>query len=168
MPNALAQRGHDVEVVSVFRHASAPVFSVDEAVHVRSLLDVGKRAKRRGEPGGSAVRTWRRGARRSRASAPGPYSENIRAAFVEWYPRLDAVATITERDAQDYRALSGDRLDVRAIPNAVPRLHGVQGGPDPHVKVAIAAGRRGQGQGHHRGHGVRTTRRQLRLPRRTG
>lgn len=207
MANALARRGHDVEVVSVLRHADAPVFHVDEAVRVRSLLDVGKRTKRR-RHGASISRRLDSAlrARPSRIIHPddarydrfnlrsdvalmrylrslhggvlvttraglnlaaarfvrrdvvriaqehlhlGLYRDNLRTAFVEWYPRLDAVVTLTERDAQNYRRLVGDRVDVRAIPNAVPDLSGLPGGPDPDTKVAIAAGRLVRGKGFH-------------------
>lgn len=45
MANALAQRGHDVEVVSMYRHTDRPVFRVDDAVRMRALLDEGARAQ---------------------------------------------------------------------------------------------------------------------------
>lgn len=39
MASALARRGHDVEVVSVFRRRVNPMFPVDDAVRLRPLLD---------------------------------------------------------------------------------------------------------------------------------
>jgi glycosyltransferase involved in cell wall biosynthesis len=65
----------------------------------------------------------------------------LRSAYRERYGGLDAVVTLTEQDAEDYRALLGDRVRVLAIPNAVPDLHGARACPDAANTVAVAAGR---------------------------
>lgn len=56
MASALARRGHDVEVVSVFRRRVNPMFPVDDAVRLRPLLDQ-SRAK---PPGRRRARLARR------------------------------------------------------------------------------------------------------------
>jgi glycosyltransferase involved in cell wall biosynthesis len=56
MASALARRGHDVDVVSVFRRRVNPMFPVDDAVRLRPLLDQ-SRAK---PPGRRRARLARR------------------------------------------------------------------------------------------------------------
>ncbi|HET9944069.1 MAG TPA: glycosyltransferase, partial [Actinomycetes bacterium] len=62
----------------------------------------------------------------------------MRRAIGRTYGRLDAVVTLTERDAADYRSLLGTRTRVACIPSSVPSTsarstHG--------RKVVVAAGR---------------------------
>jgi glycosyltransferase involved in cell wall biosynthesis len=70
----------------------------------------------------------------------GTYKPGLRAAMLRAYPRLDAVAVLTEHDRDTYRAALGDR-DVRVarIPNGIPPW------PLPPAalqsKVLLAAGR---------------------------
>ncbi|MFF0572927.1 glycosyltransferase family 4 protein [Streptosporangium saharense] len=69
------------------------------------------------------------------AHKPGIFEE-IR----QWYPRLDAVVTLTEADERDYRAMLGEaRTRVYTIGN------GLAGGPRPRSKqdnrIVLAAGR---------------------------
>jgi glycosyltransferase involved in cell wall biosynthesis len=53
------------------------------------------------------------------------YRPGLRSAIGRWYPRTDAVVTLTERDAEQYRALLGvDGPRILAIPNGVPDLGG--------------------------------------------
>jgi glycosyltransferase involved in cell wall biosynthesis len=56
------------------------------------------------------------------------------------YPRLDALAVLTDADRDDYaHMLTGARTRVERIPNAVPELHG--GMADPDSRIVVAAGR---------------------------
>jgi glycosyltransferase involved in cell wall biosynthesis len=48
------------------------------------------------------------------------HSRYLRDSFAEQYPRLDALATLTEGDAADYRELLGPDARVEVIPNALP------------------------------------------------
>lgn len=71
----------------------------------------------------------------------GRHPDDLRAAFAELYPRLDAVVALTSRDADAYRELLDDRVPVLSIPNAVPDLGDVRADVDPDARVVIAAGR---------------------------
>jgi glycosyltransferase involved in cell wall biosynthesis len=64
----------------------------------------------------------------------------LAADLRRWYPRLDALAVLTEDDRRDYRAaLVGARTRVERIPNALPELGG---GVSPLTeKVVVGAGR---------------------------
>lgn len=44
LAGALAELGHDVEVVSVFRHRATPRFSYDKRIHLRHLVDSDKKS----------------------------------------------------------------------------------------------------------------------------
>jgi glycosyltransferase involved in cell wall biosynthesis len=56
------------------------------------------------------------------------------------YPKLDALAVLTEADRADYaRMLRGSHTQVEQIPNAVPQLDGGMASPDS--RVVVAAGR---------------------------
>jgi glycosyltransferase involved in cell wall biosynthesis len=63
----------------------------------------------------------------------------IRRAMSRLYPRLDALAALTDRDAQRYRQLVGDRLRVVTIPNTVRPMPGPRA--DLGQKTVLAAGR---------------------------
>jgi glycosyltransferase involved in cell wall biosynthesis len=69
------------------------------------------------------------------------HSRHLRDSFVEHYPRLDALTTLTEGDAADYRELLGADARVDVVPHAVPDLGGVRATHDPATKVIVAAGR---------------------------
>ena len=71
----------------------------------------------------------------------GRHRPALRTAIEEWYPRLDALATLTTPDADAFTDLLGDRLRVLAVPNAVPDLHGATADPGGDAKVIVAAGR---------------------------
>lgn len=63
----------------------------------------------------------------------------IRADYAALYPSLDAVAVLTERDAEAYRGLLGDTCRVEAIPNALVHGAGLRRNPLT-GSVAVAAG----------------------------
>jgi glycosyltransferase involved in cell wall biosynthesis len=64
----------------------------------------------------------------------------LRADLQRYYPRLDALAVLTEQDLRDYSGLfRSGRPVVARMPNAVPALDG--GRADTTAKTAIAAGR---------------------------
>lgn len=69
----------------------------------------------------------------------GRHRPALRAAIQRHYPKLDAVTTLTEDDAGDYRGLLEDRVLVACMPNAVPDLGPGRAALDN--KVVIAAGR---------------------------
>jgi glycosyltransferase involved in cell wall biosynthesis len=69
----------------------------------------------------------------------GAYNDPLRARFVDAYPRLDLLTTLTERDAAAYRELLGARPPVECFPNAAPDVGGRRASLDD--KVVIAAGR---------------------------
>ena len=69
----------------------------------------------------------------------GAYNDALRARFVDAYPRLDLLTTLTERDAAAYRELLRARPPVECFPNAAPDVGGRRASLDD--KVVIAAGR---------------------------
>ena len=75
------------------------------------------------------------------------HSPPLRESFVRQYTGLDALVTLTEGDAADYRELLGDTTRVIAVPNAVPLVNGVRAGLGPETKVIVAAGRLTQQNG---------------------
>ncbi|MBM6400523.1 glycosyltransferase [Phycicoccus sonneratiae] len=68
----------------------------------------------------------------------GPNAE-VRAAYRELFPRLDALAVLTDGDARAHRALLGERPLVVTVPNGVPNELALHHAPlvEP---VAVAAG----------------------------
>jgi glycosyltransferase involved in cell wall biosynthesis len=48
---------------------------------------------------------------------------SLRTATALLYRRLDALVTLTERDAEDYRRATHGRLAVHTIPNGIPRTN---------------------------------------------
>ncbi|MEV1008749.1 glycosyltransferase family 4 protein [Streptomyces sp. NPDC049881] len=68
----------------------------------------------------------------------GVHKGDVRAAIARWYPRMEAVSVLTQRDQDDYRtAAPGAR--VERIPNAV---HSLKQKPSTCVgHIAVAAGR---------------------------
>jgi glycosyltransferase involved in cell wall biosynthesis len=69
----------------------------------------------------------------------GNHDRVIRRAMTRLYPRLDALAVLTDRDAERYRQLVGDGLRVVTIPNTVRRMPGPSA--DPGETTVLAAGR---------------------------
>jgi glycosyltransferase involved in cell wall biosynthesis len=67
------------------------------------------------------------------------YRRRLRAAMVRAYPRLDAVATLTERTAADFRKLLRGRGRVVSLPNAVPNVGAHRAALDG--TVVVSAGR---------------------------
>lgn len=76
------------------------------------------------------------------------YRPGLKADIERRYPGLDAVVTLTERDAADYTALLQGRTRVTSIPNGVPDLGGHRSSLDP--KVVITAGRLAKQKGYDR------------------
>jgi glycosyltransferase involved in cell wall biosynthesis len=67
------------------------------------------------------------------------HRRSLRKAMPRLYPRLDAMAVLTGRDVENYRALCGEQLRLVQIPNTVRLM----GGPkaDLSEKTILAAGR---------------------------
>jgi glycosyltransferase involved in cell wall biosynthesis len=63
----------------------------------------------------------------------------LRRAMRAGYPKLDAVAVLTEADRAEYAELFGGSTRIEQIPNAVRELEGAT--PDLTAKTVIAAGR---------------------------
>jgi glycosyltransferase involved in cell wall biosynthesis len=188
--NHFAELGHEVTLLSFFRHRDEPFFEIHPDVKVRPMMDIRESAPK------GRIDAWQR--RRSSRLIPRiePYHNRItlrgdyllwrelrsldadvlittrpafnlaaalwapkrtvvvgqdhlnftmhtpalRRVMRKWYPRLDAMVTLTEADRQDYQTLlDGSTTTVRAIGNAVPS------GPHPKSrqteKVVVAAGR---------------------------
>jgi len=207
--SALAQRGHDVEVVSVLRRREKLTFPLDERVPVIPLVDEwsvkhglvpdGPRERVRGawrrvaEPRRSIV--GHRGDKRTEewslytdlelvrflrsvkdgvlvgtrpainlamAQLTRPsvvrvaqdhmnlatYRPRLRQSMARWYPRIDAVVTLTAGDAQQYAPMLRGRTRVLDIPNGVPDLGGHRAKLDS--RVVISAGRIARQKGYDR------------------
>lgn len=187
--NHFAAKGHDVTLISFFRHRDEPFFPVDPRVTVRSLIDV-RESHRMGR-----MERWQRSRPSILTSSHDRYHDritlrgdlmllrslrfldadvlistrpsfNMAAAMFaprrtivigqdhlnftkhdpklhwqmrQWYPRLDAMVTLTEADRNDYEKLLRGQTVVRAIGNAV------SAGPHPRSEqvepVVVAAGR---------------------------
>ena len=67
------------------------------------------------------------------------HRRRLRRAIRAGYPRLDAVAVLTEADRAEYAALLDGSTRVEQIPNAVAELDGAA--PDLSAKTVLAAGR---------------------------
>jgi glycosyltransferase involved in cell wall biosynthesis len=78
------------------------------------------------------------------------HGPELRQAYLRFYPRLDAIVTLTEGDAREYRELLGPRARVQAVPNAVPDVGEVRAAHDPDTKVVVAAGRLARQKGFDR------------------
>jgi glycosyltransferase involved in cell wall biosynthesis len=78
------------------------------------------------------------------------HGNELRESFLRLYPRLDAMVTLTEGDAQEYQELLGPAVKVRSIPNAVPDVGQVRAALDPETKVVVAAGRLARQKGFDR------------------
>ena len=207
--SALAERGHDVEVVSVLRRRENLTFPLDPRVRVHPLVD--EWAIKNGlVPGGLTAYgrdAWRRVAQPRRSlvghrfdrrteewslytdlelvrflrsvrdgvlvgtrpainlamaqfARPGvvrvaqdhmnlaTYKPKLRQSMARWYPRIDAVVTLTAGDAKQYTPLLAGRTRVLDIPNGVPDLGGHRAKLDS--KVVISAGRIARQKGYDR------------------
>jgi glycosyltransferase involved in cell wall biosynthesis len=76
------------------------------------------------------------------------YNDGLKAQIAAVYPRLDLVSTLTEGDAEHYRAHLEDQTKVVCMPNGVPELGGRRASLDN--KVVVAAGRMGPQKGFDR------------------
>jgi glycosyltransferase involved in cell wall biosynthesis len=187
--NHFAAAGHDVTLLTFFRHRDEPFFEIDKRVTIRTLMDIRKSAKfgrlEKWQRSRSSVLTPKHETLYSKITLRGDYvlwralrsldadvlittrpAFNIAAAMWapkntivigqdhlnytkhnsklrwqmrEWYPRLDAMVTLTEADRQDYDRLLNGATTVRVIGNAVPA------GPHPRSTglehAVVAAGR---------------------------
>lgn len=201
---ALRARGHDVEVISVYRRRESPAIPVPRGVLFRPLVDIWTinhpdtalatqarglavrgvvRAVNRIPPvlysredsrrnrfnllGEFAMYRYIRSVRdgvlvgtrpginlaitrfgRSGAALVGQdhlnlaiYPEGLKEQIRRSYGRLDAVVSLTEGDAADYRGLLGEQTRVLAIPNAMPDLGGRRATYNPDGKLVVAVGR---------------------------
>ena len=204
--SALAERGHDVEIVSVLRRREKLTFPLDPRVRVIDLVDewsikngyvargpaaeawrrlaqprrsiVGHRFDRRTEEWSvytdlalvRFLRSVRDGvlvgtrpainlamAELTRSSVVrvaqdhmnlATYNPRLRRSMARWYPRLDAVVTLTAGDAAQYAPMLRGRTRVLDIPNGVPDLGGHRAKLD--AKVVISAGRLARQKGYDR------------------
>ena len=207
--SALAQRGHDVEIVSVLRRRERLTFPLDPRVRVIDLVDewslkqglvpngpkfrareawrkvaqprrslVGHRADKRTEEWSAYtdlelvrfLRSVRDGvlvgtrpainlamAQLVRPSVVrvaqdhmnlATYRPRLRQSMARWYPRIDAVVTLTAGDAAQYAPMLRGRTRVLDIPNGVPDLGGHRATLDS--KVVISAGRIARQKGYDR------------------
>ena len=79
----------------------------------------------------------------------GTYNDGLKAQIRAVYPKLDLVSTLTEGDAEAYRAhLAGSGTRVECMPNGVPDLGGHRAALEN--KVVVAAGRMGPQKGFDR------------------
>jgi glycosyltransferase involved in cell wall biosynthesis len=76
------------------------------------------------------------------------YNDGLEAQIRAVYPKLDLVTTLTEGDADAYRAHLGPGARVECMPNGVPDLGGRRAALDS--KVVVAAGRMGSQKGFDR------------------
>ncbi len=188
--NHFAELGHDVELISFYRHQDQPFFPIHPDVTVTPLLDIRKsatfgrletwerarpsRLTPRSEPfydsvtlrGDHMVARALRGLDADVLISTRPawniaaamwapkgtvligqdhlnftkHKRELRAQMKRWYPRLDAMVTLTEADRSDYQQLLKDApTRVLAIGNAV------SGGEHPRTAqsepVVVTAGR---------------------------
>ncbi len=78
------------------------------------------------------------------------HGPELRGSYLRLYPRLDAMVTLTEADAQEYRELLGPSAKVYSVPNAVPHVGEIRAAHDPQTKVVVAAGRLARQKGFDR------------------
>lgn len=78
------------------------------------------------------------------------HGPELRESFARLYPRLDAMVTLTEGDAVQYRELLGPQARVASMPNAVPDVGPVRAALDPETKIVVAAGRLARQKGFDR------------------
>jgi glycosyltransferase involved in cell wall biosynthesis len=71
------------------------------------------------------------------------HSPQLRQSFLQHYPGLDALVTLTRPDADDYRELLGDATTLLAIPNPLrpPATPTAPGAAHSRSPVIVAAGR---------------------------
>jgi glycosyltransferase involved in cell wall biosynthesis len=78
----------------------------------------------------------------------GTYNDGLKAQIRAVYPKLDLVTTLTEGDAEAYRAHLGAGTRVECMPNGVPDLGGRRAALEN--KVVVTAGRMGPQKGFDR------------------
>jgi glycosyltransferase involved in cell wall biosynthesis len=78
----------------------------------------------------------------------GSYNDGLKAQIRAVYPKLDVVSTLTEGDAEAYRAHLGPGTRVECMPNGVPQLGGRRAALDN--KILVTAGRMGPQKGFDR------------------
>jgi glycosyltransferase involved in cell wall biosynthesis len=76
------------------------------------------------------------------------YNDALKAQIAAVYPKLDLVSTLTEGDADNYRAHLKGQTKVVCMPNGVPELGGRRAALDN--QVVVAAGRMGPQKGFDR------------------
>ncbi|MEW9550441.1 glycosyltransferase family 4 protein [Nonomuraea sp. NPDC050783] len=111
--NAMAEAGHDVEIVSVVRRRSKPQFAIDARVRLSTLVD-----QRDGVPADSLVRkVWRRA--RGKIVPYGEFAaewftERVEAAVMDYVSSLDDGILVTTRPALNLiSARRGSRKVIR-------------------------------------------------------
>jgi glycosyltransferase involved in cell wall biosynthesis len=67
------------------------------------------------------------------------WSPRLQAAMARYYPKLDALVTLTEQDRRAYAELLGGRTRIERIPNTARPLGGPR--PDLTARCVVAAGR---------------------------
>ncbi|GAA3443185.1 glycosyltransferase family 4 protein [Planomonospora venezuelensis] len=111
---AMAEAGHDVEVVSVVRRRREPRFAVDPRVTLTTLVD-----QRRGvAPDSVARRAWRkvRGRVVPRGEfAAGYFTERVEKAVIDYVSSLDDGILVTTRPALNL-------ISARRTPRSVVRI----------------------------------------------
>lgn len=78
------------------------------------------------------------------------HGPELRASYTRLYPRLDAMVTLTEGDAEEYRDLLGPTARIQSVPNAVPDVGTIRAAHDPETKIVVAAGRLARQKGFDR------------------
>ncbi|MFG1608408.1 glycosyltransferase family 4 protein [Actinoplanes sp. NPDC049265] len=67
------------------------------------------------------------------------YKPTLRKQLIRAYPRLSAVAVLTDHDLADWRAALGDSVRLERVPNGIPPVAGASSSPD--ARYVVAAGR---------------------------
>ncbi|RXZ01668.1 glycosyltransferase family 4 protein [Fictibacillus sp. S7] len=68
------------------------------------------------------------------------YPEKMKKSILEYYKKLDYLATLTDEDTEDYKQLlQGGKVKVKKITNSIPKLQGLVSSLES--KTVIAAGR---------------------------
>ncbi|MGP3933157.1 glycosyltransferase family 4 protein [Nonomuraea sp. KM88] len=131
--NAMAEAGHDVEIVSVVRRRSSPQFAIDERVRVWALVD-----QRDGVAADSLARkVWRRA--RGKIVPYGEFAaeyftERVEGAVIDYVSGLEGGILVTTRPALNLiSARRGSRKVIR-----VAQEHMNLGSYHPAVREDIA------------------------------
>ena len=201
---ALHDRGHDVEIISMYRRRETPIFPPAPGVRIRPLVDTWEANNRPGAKSASPrkkmswavnrvlrnvptvlfthhdgrwkhvdvlgdiqlyryIRAQRDGVlvgtrpginlALARWARPGPvvvgqdhlntsvYKQELKDEIRCCFPRLDALVSLTEADADAYAELIDRRTRTLSIPNGVPDLGDATAAPGGDSKLVVAAGR---------------------------